>query len=294
MTKQIPDKAEILEFLKEKYPEASKLLKEGIQRLEKQENSVKVTRVRKTTNPMNQEYSVKTTIQDIESKLDKNQNPYFKLAQLFNTTKPVKKELNYPQLAELALIAEQLSNLITTALIASVVMVVTLMLVPLEIVLMAINILLMPMDRTTNDLRITTWKFAMTVNKPELKAEAREYFQEIQEYLTQARTNLSSLRKTLDPEYATNIREACSEIIDLIDGQLLEVLNNYAQETIVYHPGKILREEFLVPSRLTLRQLAHNINVPEKELKNIVAEKTDLTKNIATRLALYFDTAPTF
>ena len=66
------------------------------------------------------------------------------------------------------------------------------------------------------------------------------------------------------------------------------------KKPVIHHPGKILREEFLTPSRLTLRQLAHNINAPEKELKNIVAEKTDLTKNIATRLALYFHTAPTF
>ena len=66
------------------------------------------------------------------------------------------------------------------------------------------------------------------------------------------------------------------------------------KKAIIYHPGKILREEFLAPSRLTLRQLSHNINALEKELKNIVAEKSDLTKNIATRLALYFHTAPTF
>ena len=33
---------------------------------------------------MNQEYSVKTTIQDIETKLDKNQNLYFKLLVKWN------------------------------------------------------------------------------------------------------------------------------------------------------------------------------------------------------------------
>jgi Skp family chaperone for outer membrane proteins len=68
------------------------------------------------------------------------------------------------------------------------------------------------------------------MNKLELKSEAREYFKDIQEYLTQSRTNLSNLRKTFDPEHATSIREACAEIIDIIDGQLLEVLNSYAQE----------------------------------------------------------------
>jgi Skp family chaperone for outer membrane proteins len=68
------------------------------------------------------------------------------------------------------------------------------------------------------------------MSKQQLKSEAREYFKDIQEYLTQSRTNLSSLRKTFDPEQATSIREACAEIIDIIDGQLLEILNNYTQE----------------------------------------------------------------
>ena len=66
------------------------------------------------------------------------------------------------------------------------------------------------------------------------------------------------------------------------------------KKPVIHHPGKILKEEFLAPSQLTLCQLAHNINISEKELKSIIAQKTDLTKDIATRLALYFHTAPTF
>jgi addiction module HigA family antidote len=66
------------------------------------------------------------------------------------------------------------------------------------------------------------------------------------------------------------------------------------KKPVIHHPGKILKEEFLVPSQLTLGQLAHDINISEKELKSIIAQKTDLNKDIATRLALYFHTAPTF
>lgn len=67
-----------------------------------------------------------------------------------------------------------------------------------------------------------------------------------------------------------------------------------SKKTIIYHPGKILREEFLFPSELNASQLAQNINVSLKEIRNILSERKDLTKDIATRLALYFNTAPTF
>ena len=62
----------------------------------------------------------------------------------------------------------------------------------------------------------------------------------------------------------------------------------------IYHPGKILREEFLNQIKITPRQLAYNIKASERELKEIIAERKDLDKDIATRLALYFNTAPTF
>src|SRR3954453_10695494 len=66
------------------------------------------------------------------------------------------------------------------------------------------------------------------------------------------------------------------------------------RKPIIYHPGKILREEFLVPAQISSAQLARDINVSNKAIKEIIAEERDLTKDIATRLALYFSTAPTF
>ena len=66
------------------------------------------------------------------------------------------------------------------------------------------------------------------------------------------------------------------------------------RKPIIYHPGKILHEEFLIPAQITSAQLARNINVSNKVIKEIITEKKDLTKDIATRLALYFQTAPTF
>ena len=66
------------------------------------------------------------------------------------------------------------------------------------------------------------------------------------------------------------------------------------RKRIIYHPGKVLREEFLIPSQTSPTQLSHDINVSSRVIKEIIAEEKDLTKDIATRLALYFSTAPTF
>ncbi|CAI2179693.1 19027_t:CDS:2 [Funneliformis geosporum] len=62
----------------------------------------------------------------------------------------------------------------------------------------------------------------------------------------------------------------------------------------IYHPGKILKEEFLIPAHISLAQLTRDINVSSKLIKEIIAEERDLDKDIATRLSLYFSTAPTF
>ena len=66
------------------------------------------------------------------------------------------------------------------------------------------------------------------------------------------------------------------------------------RKPIIYHPGKILREEFLIPAQISSIQLARDINISNKAIKEIIAEERDLTKDIAARLALYFSTAPTF
>lgn len=66
------------------------------------------------------------------------------------------------------------------------------------------------------------------------------------------------------------------------------------KKPVIHHPGKILREEFLLPTQISPIKLARDINVSSKEIKEIINEQRDLTKDVATRLALYFHTAPTF
>ncbi|CAI2190995.1 15631_t:CDS:2 [Funneliformis geosporum] len=90
--------------------------------------------------------------------------------------------------------------------------------------------------------------------------------------------------------------------VDLEEGhserhkQLTHYLITYfhKKKPVIYHPGKILKEEFLIPAQLSSAHLARDINVSSKVIKEVIAEARDLNKDIATRLALYFNTAPTF
>ncbi|CAG8794067.1 8931_t:CDS:2, partial [Racocetra persica] len=52
---------------------------------------------------------------------------------------------------------------------------------------------------------------------------------------------------------------------------------------------KILREDFLLPLQLAPEKLAQNIKVDPQIIHDLINEKRDLDKDLATRLALYFD-----
>ena len=55
------------------------------------------------------------------------------------------------------------------------------------------------------------------------------------------------------------------------------------------HPGEILREEFLIPLGIEAEELAKDIRVEEKIIKELIAENYNITPNISYRLGLYFD-----
>jgi addiction module HigA family antidote len=59
-------------------------------------------------------------------------------------------------------------------------------------------------------------------------------------------------------------------------------------------PGEILREEFLIPLRLTQKQLAHHIGCDLKVINRIVNKKTQLTPKMAMKLAATFNTTADF
>ena len=60
------------------------------------------------------------------------------------------------------------------------------------------------------------------------------------------------------------------------------------------HPGEVLREDFLVPMKLTPYSLAKALGVPRTRVERLAREETPVTADTALRLARYFDTTPGF
>ena len=54
------------------------------------------------------------------------------------------------------------------------------------------------------------------------------------------------------------------------------------------HPGEILREDFLVPLKMSVNALALAVNVPVSRIHEIVKERRSITADTAERLARYF------
>ena len=60
------------------------------------------------------------------------------------------------------------------------------------------------------------------------------------------------------------------------------------------HPGEMLLEEFLKPTRLSQRDLADAISVPYQRVNEIVNQRRGVTPSTALRLAQYFGTSTEF
>lgn len=56
----------------------------------------------------------------------------------------------------------------------------------------------------------------------------------------------------------------------------------------------MLREEFLIPSGLTQRELAEAIHVPYQRINDLVNGRRGITPSSALRLARYFDVSAAF
>ena len=54
------------------------------------------------------------------------------------------------------------------------------------------------------------------------------------------------------------------------------------------HPGEMLLEEFLIPMKLTQRDLADGIQVPYQRINEIVNGRRGITPSTALRLAKFF------
>lgn len=60
------------------------------------------------------------------------------------------------------------------------------------------------------------------------------------------------------------------------------------------HPGEMLAEEFLIPMKITQRQLANAIHVPYQRVNELVNKKRGVTPSTALRLARFFGVSPDF
>jgi addiction module HigA family antidote len=60
------------------------------------------------------------------------------------------------------------------------------------------------------------------------------------------------------------------------------------------HPGEIIREEVLVPLKLSVNQLAKSLAIDTTRLNEIVRGRRGITADTALRLARYLGTSPEF
>ncbi len=60
------------------------------------------------------------------------------------------------------------------------------------------------------------------------------------------------------------------------------------------HPGEVLREDFLVPMKLSRYAVARALGVPRTRIERLANERTPVTADTALRLAKFFGTTPSF
>ena len=58
------------------------------------------------------------------------------------------------------------------------------------------------------------------------------------------------------------------------------------------HPGEVLRQEFLVPLKLSAGALARKMDLPRTRIERIAEEKTGITAGTALRLSKALGTTP--
>ena len=71
-------------------------------------------------------------------------------------------------------------------------------------------------------------------------------------------------------------------------------MNNITNGMRAIHPGEILREEFLIPMKITSNALAMQLQVPATRMNEIANERRGISADTALRLARYFGTSAEF
>nr|WP_320016159.1 HigA family addiction module antitoxin [uncultured Desulfobacter sp.] len=58
------------------------------------------------------------------------------------------------------------------------------------------------------------------------------------------------------------------------------------------HPGRIIKEDYLLPLSISIKDMVENLGFSRKTLSKIVNEKGSITPEMALRLSRAFDTTP--
>ena len=58
------------------------------------------------------------------------------------------------------------------------------------------------------------------------------------------------------------------------------------------HPGKIIKEDYLSPLSISIKDMSTNLGVSRKTLSKIINERGSVTPDMALRLSRAFDTTP--
>lgn len=60
------------------------------------------------------------------------------------------------------------------------------------------------------------------------------------------------------------------------------------------HPGNIIKEDYLLPLSITIKDMAETLGVSRKTLSKIINERGAITPDMALRLSRAFETTPDF
>ena len=58
------------------------------------------------------------------------------------------------------------------------------------------------------------------------------------------------------------------------------------------HPGNIIKEDYLLPLSITIKDMADTLGISRKTLSKIINERGSITPDMALRLSRAFDTTP--
>ena len=70
--------------------------------------------------------------------------------------------------------------------------------------------------------------------------------------------------------------------------------DGWEYKRVTTHPGEMLREEFLIPLKMSATTLATRLHIPRSRVQAILSERRPVTADTALRLARFFNVSVQF